>query len=559
VRPMPDGLRWGVDPGALALARRLAWALIVLGLAAAAYLLWPAAWGGQVGYIMVAGSRMEPTLKEGDLVLMRRSGSYSLGDVVAYASPAGTLVHRIVGGSPQEGFLLQGDNRDTPDPYRPLPQELMGALWLRVPSGAIPLTYLRQPLNLLVLVASLAGLLLLGAGAARRRRKGPRPLTAEPARSWAVSLGEPTLAPALVAVGALALLGLVALGSTVYGFLRPSQQGTVQQVPLYEHLGRFQYLLAMQPSTLYPEGQLGPVAPATEGNGQVAPPNPIYLRLARSLLVSYRYQMQAPDQPQVSGEVSATLLLSAGRDAWSKTLAVLPPQPFSGDSAALEMGIDLEQVQAIIRAVESETGFRAGSYSLTFLPLVRLQGQVAGESVDDSFQAPFTVRLEGGQLVQERQLERREARTVSQTLLRPQSVALAGLKVPVSTWRWASLGATLLFLGLALAATALALVRGKVAWAELLHHSLIVEVQSPPRQEGEPWLAVASLGDLARLARLAEGAIFKWRHNGGALYFVKGNSATYYWGSNPWPHRPRRHPQAPQDQQPVALHRSAQG
>jgi len=537
------------------IAWRAACLVFVLGLAAAAYFLWPATWGGQVSYVMVAGTSMEPTLRAGDLVLVRRSSTYAPGDVVAYRSPAGTLVHRIVGGSEEEGFALQGDNRGTTDPYRPRGDELLGKMWLRVPSGAIPLDYLRRPVNMLVLVASLAGLLLLGAGAAQRRRRRPRSLTAEPGPSRRPSAlpDGPDVGLVLAAASVLALLGLVALGSAVYGFTRPTQLPVARQVPLYQHDGRFQYLLEMQPSTLYPEGRLGPVAPPPDGNGEVSPPNPVYSRLARTLHITYHYRLQGQGPAEVTGEAAASLLISAGKDAWSKSLPLVPAQGFSGGEATLTMAVDLEQVQATIRTIEAETGYRAQSYAIVVLPAVRVRGQVAGEPVDDTFQAPFTLRLEGGQLVPERQLVRREARTVSRAAWQEQAIALPGLEVPVDTWRWVSVGAAALLLSLAVAAVAVVAARGPLAWAELVHRSLIVEVQSPPEAEGGPWLAVASLGDLARLARLAEGAVFKWRYGAGALYFVKGASATYYFSSARRPGQ-AGHAAAPQ-QQPAPFRR----
>lgn len=513
---------------AVTLAPKALWGLLVLALALGAYFLWPSPLGGRVSYVMVSGPSMEPSLRGGDLVLVRPSVSYAVGEVVAYVSPVGTIVHRIVGGSPEAGFVLKGDNRETTDPYRPRPHELLGKVWLRVPSGAIPLAYLRRPANALVLAVSLLGLLLLGTGAKRRKRKR-RPLTAQPSapqrhRRWRTNFSPGT---PLVCAAALALLGLLALGSAAYGFSRSPQRPEVQQVPLYEHTGRFEYWVDMQPSTLYPEGRLGPVKPQADG-GEVALPNPIFTRLARTLHLTYLYEMQGQGPVELTGQVSASLTISAGENGWRKTLPLAPARTFDGRTVSLLMAVDLHQAQEIIRAIEAETGSRASSYQLTLLPTVELRGRVAGETVEDAFQAPFTLRLAEGQLVPERQLLRHEPRYRSRVRWQPEAVPLWRLDVPVALWRWASLGAAALFLSLAAAAGVAASRAGGGSWAEPLYRPLIVELESPPDTGAGVWVAVATLRDLARVARLVEGAIFKWRHSDGVLYFVRDATATYF-------------------------------
>ena len=49
----------------------------------------PTAVGGPATYIWVSGTSMEPTFMSGDVVILRRSDAYGIGDVVAYRVPAG--------------------------------------------------------------------------------------------------------------------------------------------------------------------------------------------------------------------------------------------------------------------------------------------------------------------------------------------------------------------------------------------------------------------------------------------------------------------------------------
>jgi signal peptidase len=154
--------------------RRRAWGRVALILltwllvAAPAALLWPQVLGGPVEYLVVSGSSMEPGMHTGDLVLVRRSAAYAVGDTVAYrvrdADPgAGSIViHRIVGGSADTGFVTQGDNRDQTDLWRPHAEEILGEQWALVPRAGVLVTLLKSPLVLGLVAAggTFAALLL---------------------------------------------------------------------------------------------------------------------------------------------------------------------------------------------------------------------------------------------------------------------------------------------------------------------------------------------------------------------------------------------------------------
>jgi signal peptidase I len=117
---------------------------------------------------------MEPVLHGGDLVVARRQGTYHVGDVVAFRTEGGNVIHRIVGGSAEEGFTTQGDNRDGIDAWRPKPKDVLGKMWLRIPSGGRVVTVLRSPMVLAALAASVAVFLVLGSGQKGKGRRGQR-------------------------------------------------------------------------------------------------------------------------------------------------------------------------------------------------------------------------------------------------------------------------------------------------------------------------------------------------------------------------------------------------
>ena len=124
-------------------------------------LLWPAALGGKVHYVMVSGSSMEPKMHTGDLVLVRDQNRYGVGDAVAYEIPAGevgagsVVIHRITGGNATDGFRTQGDNRDTADVWQPTGADVLGKRQLLVPQAGSLVAKLRNPLPLAVLAGAI--------------------------------------------------------------------------------------------------------------------------------------------------------------------------------------------------------------------------------------------------------------------------------------------------------------------------------------------------------------------------------------------------------------------
>jgi signal peptidase I len=153
--------------------RRLGWSTIAwVVLSVLTLLIWfdalrPTSLGGSTGYVTIRGTSMLPTYEPGDLVITREKGSYRTGDVVAYRVPEGDLgggvvvIHRIIGGSAHEGFVLQGDNNPYLDDWYPQHGDIVGKAWLRIPRLGIVLGFLRDPLPLASLAAALVVVFVL--------------------------------------------------------------------------------------------------------------------------------------------------------------------------------------------------------------------------------------------------------------------------------------------------------------------------------------------------------------------------------------------------------------
>jgi signal peptidase I len=122
---------------------------------------------------------MEPSLRQGDLAVVRKQGSYSPGDVVAFRVPRGEagdgaiVIHRIVGGTAEDGFIMQGDNKENPDLWRPTQDDIVGGMWFSVPRAGGVLAFLQGPLRLAGLASGFAVFLVLSGDTDKKRpRKG---------------------------------------------------------------------------------------------------------------------------------------------------------------------------------------------------------------------------------------------------------------------------------------------------------------------------------------------------------------------------------------------------
>ena len=161
--------------------RRL-FAFLRAAFALAALAIWfvalrPQILGGPAQYVMVAGTSMLPTLRTGDVVIVRPQKSYRVDDVIAYTVPkgmpaaGGRIIHRIVGGTGVRGYDVQGDNRKSVDLWRPKDSDVIGRVWIRLPHAARLAQLLRSPLVLASLAAGLVFALFLGASREEDERR----------------------------------------------------------------------------------------------------------------------------------------------------------------------------------------------------------------------------------------------------------------------------------------------------------------------------------------------------------------------------------------------------
>ena len=177
--PPPPG---SIAPPAPRAARRKrvpAWVGTALSVAAiAAWVIWlrPATFGGPVTHLIVSGESMEPTLYQGDLVVLRKQSTYGVGDIVAFEIPKGDpgagaiVIHRIIETGP-DGYLLQGDNKPIPDLWRPSDEHVSGKVWFHVSDAGRFIAQVRSPLWLGAFAGALSFVLAITAPVPKERAR----------------------------------------------------------------------------------------------------------------------------------------------------------------------------------------------------------------------------------------------------------------------------------------------------------------------------------------------------------------------------------------------------
>jgi signal peptidase I len=261
---------------------------ILLGLALLCLLATGAVATSRAAYVTTHGVSMHPVYYQGDLVVVAKSGSYEVGQIVAYHVPGRhVVVHRITGGD-ATGFLMKGDNNQSIDPTHPTASQIIGRAVLHVPQGGLWLTRLTSPAAL----AFIAFALTAGGGTAiqtRRRRKRAamsRHANRSPTSTPMVLTLPRQLQTVAATVALVALLGLT-LGGLAWTATtdKPASNSTQATRTM-----SFSYAAAV------------PRTPAYDGN-TARSPDPVFRRLTNIVDLHLSYQ-GSPGSVTVNAELS---------------------------------------------------------------------------------------------------------------------------------------------------------------------------------------------------------------------------------------------------------------
>jgi len=437
---------------------------------------------GNTSYIIVNGRSMEPTLRQGDLIILKPSGGYEVGDIVGYVSPHGPIVvHRIVG---REGdaFILKGDNHDMVDPW-PITQDMiLGRLIVRIPYLGHVFGFLKNPVWTATAVSLLFFLALVSASKTVRRR-GSRLASVSPH----FGVGRACLLGALATLLALSVYAAYSLHQL------PVER--VEFVELYQcvHTGTFHYQVRVKPSVLY-------------GNRSViGPGETIYVSLARVIDVAFRYGLNSTLPCSVSGRYSAYMDVELPEE-WRRRFALAADVPFGSDGFTFHHSLNVTEVQGLISRIEREIGMEALSYNVWVALDIQVSGVVGGYPIQDRFEPRLKITLTKSKIHFEglehtKPLVGREMRTV------PNTLRLLGLPIHILHLRYLSYAAIAITAS-TLTVSAVVSHRGKGPEdpaQEIMRRygRLLIRAAEPPKTAGRPVTTVRleTFQDLLKVAQ----------------------------------------------------------
>jgi signal peptidase I len=480
----------------------------------------PVQFGGQASYVIVSGNSMEPALYRGDLVVLRTARHYAVGEVVTFRHPTvGPVIHRIIG---REGgrFIFQGDNNEWVDSYQPRQEELIGKMWLHLPSAGNVMEQLRTPTAMTVL-AALTGFILisgLGSGSETRPRRKGRAREAGEQRTMS-NTGEHK-GDLLFALAALAFASLFLAG---FAFTRPLTISVPDDL-MYEQKGNFSYGAP---------AQAGLYDAATVQAGE-----PLFPRLVKGLTVEFSYLLAA----DVPGDVEGTYRLTgqvSDSSGWKRTVELQPETPFTGTTFTAAGELDLREVQRLVETFEKQTGIQRPQYVVAVIPEVTTSGSLGGQKLETQFAPrleflldPFQLRLAAADGDPTTALSHSQQGLLQRARSESNTISIFGLALAVSTARWLSIVGVLLALG-AGAATALPLVRAtrgdEPSRVQLKYGSMLINVHESAFRKDRKVIEVLGIEDLARLAEKAGCMILHQDRGATHHYYVQDGSVIYHY------------------------------
>ena len=107
--------------------------------------------------VVISGS-MSPEIEVNDVVIIRSTGDYAVGDTVTYESGGTLITHRIIDVT-ERGYITQGDANNAPDIDIPTDSEVVGEVVAVIPKVGIFIEFLHTPFGMTVLI--LCGMLML--------------------------------------------------------------------------------------------------------------------------------------------------------------------------------------------------------------------------------------------------------------------------------------------------------------------------------------------------------------------------------------------------------------
>jgi signal peptidase I len=468
-------------------------------------LLAPTSLGGTARWVVTTGNSMAPRISDGDLVIVRASNTYAVGEVVAYNSAdlRQVVLHRVT--SIDDGrYTFRGDHNDFYDPEQPTRQQLLGKELVRIPAGGIWLDRLVNPAVLGVLAFGLlAGGTALDEKRRHRHRRRSKAMSqhAAPARTPRRAIAWAPWLRTAVAIGSVA--GSIGLLLGAVSWTRPTtelQTTTAQS----ERTMRFSYHADVPPSPAY-------------DSTRVTEPAPIFRRLTDKLDLRYSYRGD-PGTVTVAAELSTA-------SGWRSHVPLQKAVSFDDRDYAGTVRLDAKRLEARAQAAAETIGIPSDHLDVAVVATIRTAD-------GDVFAPRLTFALTPTQLTlvgDTASLTVADTTPTDRDTRADNTLGIDGYQVSVSALRAGSIVLVvtgLLTLCLASMATrrnprneAAAIKR---RYAPILLH--VEPVASPP---GRPVVDVTDFPALARLAERYGLLVMHWTRSDVETFIVHDDGITY--------------------------------
>lgn len=470
--------------------------------------------GGRAAYVIINGNSMEPGFHRGDLAIVQIASTYQVGDIVTYSdSKMGAyVIHRIID-TEQNYFILKGDNNSWIDAYHPTREEIVGKLWIYIPKLGKTMEWLRVPANMALTIGLLGGVLMIRTKTQPNQSGKGKNKPAAKSAGW--------LEMSLYTLG---LLTLAFLTLTILSFSKSTTR-TADNIQ-YDQTGVY-YYSASGPPGIYDTEVLH--------SGE-----PIFPKLTCSINIGYSYNITGELQ-EVSGTQQLNAQISDEQSGWQRTIPLKPSTAFSGNSYSTTAPLDLCQIQALVNAVEQETGFRPNTYTLTVTSQLAVAAKASGQELYDSFESDLIFKFDKVHFYLA------DANGETDPLQSTKSGLIASSGTQANTFRFLGFDLNVLGIrvlgvgGLILSLLSLLILgwyilgisqRSQEALIRMKYGSILMEVYDRGFENMTSIIDVATIDDLAKLAERQNTMIMHTTRDFLHYYLVQSNGATYRYVSS---------------------------
>ena len=496
--------------------------------------------GGMASYVIVIGNSMEPGFYIGDLVITHQEPAYQIGDAIVYRNLElnSFVFHRIISQS-MDRYTLKGDNNSWLDTYQPSREEVLGKLWLHVPRGGVYIQKIRKPLTMALLAGVLGSFLAISffkgktKGNKHVNKKSIQESLAsikQKIRSWLTGTNNSELratsssSQGSLLEGSFFALGLITLASFILGiiaFSRPASRIAEDNIN-YEHLGFFSYS-ASAPQGIY-------------DSNAIKSGDPVFTKLTCAVNVNFQYTLIAQQAENITGTHQLTAIISEPVSGWKRIIPLEDETTFSGNVFSTKAKLNFCEIESLTQSLEIGTDFHPGSYVLSIVPNLKVNGELTGRELQTTFNPNLTFRYDRVHfyLVKDEELGNPLNPTENGILSSEQEVAntmlFFGMEIAIPALRLISLFGLAVALGgiLTLGLRLQNLSKSnQERFIRMRYNAMMIDIQDSTAILSSNVIDITSIDHLAKLAERFNTMILHEINENMHIYFVKAEGTTY--------------------------------